>query len=135
MLGGARRGRHSYCLGLLQARGTRLISLLLAQTEAAQPLSIFLQSLGASGPWAVLAGFLLIKIIEAWQGDRATMLPILQQLTPVLTEVRDSNKLLVGSNEHVVTALQAMTASNEAMTKAQERLVERLDREGRGHQA
>lgn len=101
--------------------------LLFAQTGS--ELGIFLQSLGASGPWAVLAGFLLIKIIEAWQGDRATMLPILQQLTPVLTQVRDSNQQMIDSNEQVAATLKAMTSSMESMARAQER----LDREGRGH--
>lgn len=54
-----------------------------------EPLGIFLQSLGANGPWALVAGYLLQQILAERKEDRKEMLPAIRSIPPLLTEVRD----------------------------------------------
>ncbi len=54
--------------------------------------SEFLTPLAQNGPWALVAGFLLWKVIEAWQSDR-------KQLTELLTGFSKTLEALAKSIE------------------------------------
>lgn len=60
-----------------------------AAGSSTEPLGIFLQSLGANGPWALVAGYLLQQILAERKEDRKEMLPAIRSIPPLLTEVRD----------------------------------------------
>lgn len=51
-------------------------------------MDTFLLELAKSGPWALVAGFLLWKIIQAWTGDRAQVNELLGDFKVTLEGVR-----------------------------------------------
>jgi len=42
-------------------------------------LETLMQGLAANGPWALMAGFLLLRILKAWDGDRQQAMNLLTQ--------------------------------------------------------
>lgn len=72
----------------------------------------FWTELGKSGPWAMVAGFLLWTVITAWKEDRTKVLPFFQRLEQVLTSLGG--------------AVEANTKSNEAIAHGQEKMLDLL---------
>lgn len=60
------------------------------------------KSIGANGPWALAAGFLLQQVIKAWSADRA-------QLNELLTEFRKSLDGLTSAMEALKEEILMMT--------------------------
>lgn len=50
-------------------------------------MDTFLTELAKSGPWAVVAGFLLWKIIQAWNSDRAQINQLISEFKVTLDSV------------------------------------------------
>jgi hypothetical protein len=67
-------------------------------------LETLMQGLAANGPWALMAGFLLIRILKAWDGDR-------QQALKLMTEFHNSM-------EKQSEALYELTEAVRALRKA-----------------
>lgn len=44
----------------------------------------FAQGLANNGPWAILAGYLLKKVLDAWTGDRAQVTVLLGEFKSTL---------------------------------------------------
>jgi hypothetical protein len=73
-------------------------------------MDTFLLELAKSGPWAVVAGFLLWKIIGAWTADRA-------QVTQLIGKVE--------------ITLNNMSSEIGNLAKVQTRIMEHLERDTR----
>lgn len=58
-----------------------------------------LTSLASNGPWAVMAGWLLTKVIKAWTDDRS-------QLVNLLSEFKDALHSLKGAVEDLHTEIK-----------------------------
>lgn len=65
-------------------------------------IETIVKGLASSGPWALVAGFLLHTLIKAWTADRAA-------LTGVMTEVRDALRDL----QHALDRLAARPYERE----------------------
>lgn len=67
-------------------------------------MSVFLTQLGANGPWALVAGFLLWQVIKAWNADRATTTQLLGEFRSVLdrlaTEIHNLVQLQAKGEDH-----------------------------------
>lgn len=72
----------------------------------------FWTELGKSGPWALVAGFLLYTVINAWKEDRTKVLPFFQNLHTVLTGLE--------------SAVNANTESNKAIAEGQRDMLDLL---------
>lgn len=59
-----------------------------------------LTSLAANGPWAVMAGWLLTRVIKAWTDDR-------NQLVNLLTEFKDALHSLKDAVEDLKSEIKA----------------------------
>ena len=64
------------------------MTFLLAQTDP------FLTALASNGPWAVLAGFLLVKVINAWTKDRDQVTSLLSEFKPAIDALRGAVEAL-----------------------------------------
>lgn len=73
-------------------------------------MDTFLLELAKSGPWAVVAGFLLWKIIGAWNSDRA-------QVTQLIGKVE--------------ITLNNMSSEIGNLARVQTRIMEHLERDAR----
>lgn len=73
-------------------------------------MDTFLLELAKSGPWAVVAGFLLWKIIQAWNSDRA-------QVNQLISEFK--------------TTLDSVSHEIGNLAKVQTRIMEHLERDTR----
>lgn len=63
----------------------------------------FWLELGKSGPWALVAGFLLWTVIQAWNSDR-------RQVTTLLGEFKSAIEKLTVSLDHVVESNRGVMA-------------------------
>ncbi|MBX3115613.1 MAG: hypothetical protein KF824_13535 [Fimbriimonadaceae bacterium] len=59
-----------------------------------------LNSLAANGPWAIMAGWLLTRVIKAWTDDR-------NQLVNLLTEFKDALMSLKGAVEELKSEIKS----------------------------
>lgn len=61
-------------------------------------METFLTELAKSGPWALVAGFLLWQVIKAWNTDRASITTFLNKMEASLgeltTAVRENTRVL-----------------------------------------
>lgn len=73
-------------------------------------MDTFLLELAKSGPWALVAGFLLWKIIQAWTSDRA-------QVTQLIGKVE--------------VTLNSMAGEIGNLARVQTRIMEHLERDPR----
>lgn len=67
------------------------------------PPQPFWDSLGSSGPWAVVAGFLLWKIIEAWSGDRKQLTALIGDFKATLEGLKTAVEHLTARLDHELT--------------------------------
>lgn len=49
-------------------------------------LETLMQGLAANGPWALMAGFLLLRILKAWDGDRQQAMNLMTQFQVTMEE-------------------------------------------------
>ena len=57
-----------------------------------------IRGLATNGPWAMVAGFLLWKVIEAWNKDR-------EQVTLLIGDFRETLQALKASVDHLADQL------------------------------
>lgn len=97
---------------------TLLYLLPLAQSVPPIGAETFWTELGKSGPFAVVAGFLLWVVINAWKEDRTKVLPVLTTVTDILKDLK--------------SAVVANTESNKAIAEGQAELLREMREHHRG---
>ncbi len=77
-------------------------------------MDTFLLELAKSGPWAVVAGFLLWKILQAWNSDREQVTLLLSDFRKTLDGVRTE----IGNLAQVQTRIMEHLESESRSTPA-----------------
>jgi hypothetical protein len=67
-------------------------------------LETLMQGLAANGPWAVMAGFLLVRILRAWDSDRKQAMELMGEFRATMQRQSD--------------ALSELTAAVRALRKS-----------------
>lgn len=60
-------------------------------------LETLMQGLAANGPWALMAGFLLLRILKAWDGDRLQALSLMTQFQQTMQKQSEALEELTGA--------------------------------------
>jgi hypothetical protein len=69
----------------------------------------FYSNLGANGPWAAMAGFLLWQVIKAWNGDRETLVKVLGGVNETLHKLGDAVEDLAMEQRRMSAVLEKIT--------------------------
>ena len=67
----------------------------------ASPTNELITGLANNGPWALVAGFLLLQVLNAWKGDR-------DQLTQLLTDFKATLDALKGAVDNLSDRLDSI---------------------------